>query len=284
MSIQDLIAQAGPRLTPTERRIAEHVLEDSMLLAFGTVSDLAARAETSRPSIVRFATKLGFEGYTELQSWIRDGVSRRLSTPSARIRHPQDDATATRDEIHRSLQHVFETLDDERLDAMVDPMLGAANVWVLSGETSLAGARVLHSGLSMVLANVRLIDEHGVGRDLSHATDADCAVVFDFKRYRQGAVIAAQALSNQGVSIVAVTDGPLSPIASLADAWCELRVPPQGPFDSSLPAVAAAELLVSRTVSRLGDRARERLDRLEAMWDATQTFLEAEPRTPQTGS
>ena len=86
MSIQDLIANVGERLTPTERRIAEAVLRDPTLLAFGTVSDLAARVETSRPSIVRFASKLGFEGYTDLQRWARERVAQRLATPGQRIR------------------------------------------------------------------------------------------------------------------------------------------------------------------------------------------------------
>ena len=62
-----LIASVSDRLTKTELRIAQAVLDEPTLLAFGTVSDLAERVGTSRPSIVRFATKLGFEGYTELQ-------------------------------------------------------------------------------------------------------------------------------------------------------------------------------------------------------------------------
>ena len=62
-STLDLIAAASNTLTPTDRRIAEAVLGEPTLLAFGTVTDLATRVGTSRPSIVRFATKLGFEGY-----------------------------------------------------------------------------------------------------------------------------------------------------------------------------------------------------------------------------
>ena len=74
--------------------------------------------------------------------------------------------------------------------------------------------------------------------------------------------------------LVAITDGPLSPLASLTDLWCELTVPAVGPFDSSLPAVTAAELLVHEVVAQLGDEARERLDRLEQLWEQTDTFLD----------
>jgi len=272
MTVQDLIAGVGERLTPTERRIAEVVSGDPTLLAFGTVSDLAERSGTSRPSIVRFATKLGFSGYTELQGWVRDGVSRKLSSPSARIRrHGGEDQRGV---ITDALQHAFEALDASRVAALAEPLADAHRVWVLSGETSMAGARVLQSGLSMVRSDVVLVEEHSVGRDLSGAGEGDAAVVFDFARYRRHSVTAARTLADLGVTIVAITDGPLSPLASITNLWCELRVPAVGPFDSSIPAVAAAELLIARVVDDLGDRARDRIDQLESLWQATGTFIE----------
>lgn len=272
-SIQQRIASVSERLTPTERRIAREVLDDPTLLAFGTVSDLAGRVGTSRPSIVRFATKLGFEGYTDLQGWARDGVSERLSSPSARIRRQRDATTPVANEIEAAVHRALESLDPDRLHRMAAPMVSAPNLWILSGETSRAGAHVLHSGLAMVRPGVHFVEEHDLGRDLSNARQGDAAVVFDFARYRKNTTVAARALVDLGVRLVAITDGPLSPLASLTDLWCELTVPAVGPFDSSLPAVAAAELLVHEVVAQLGDEARDRIDRLESLWEATGTFV-----------
>lgn len=274
MSIQHLIATASDRLTPTDRRIAEAVLGDPTLLAFGTVSDLADRAETSRPSIVRFATKLGFEGYTDLQGWIREDVSRRLSSPSQRIRQQEPDGAPIQSSIKHAMFAAFESLDRERLEALARPIVAARNVWIISGETSMAGAHALHSGLAMVRPDVHLVQAHSTGRDLSGAGEGDCAVVIDFPRYRRTSITAARTLADLGVSIVSITDGPLSPLASLTQTWCELEVPAVGPFDSSVPAVLASELIVAKVVGMLGDRARERIDRLEQLWRATGTFLD----------
>ncbi len=278
MSIQDLIAQIGQRLTPTERRIAEFILEDPTLLAFGTVSDLADRADTSRPSVVRFATKLGFEGYTDLQNRIREDLSHQLSSPSHRIRQQDGPAAQIRAAIDGSIQSTFETLDQDRLNDLAAPIASGRNIWILSGETSMAGAIALHSGLSMIRPDVHLVQEHSTGRELSSATDQDTAVVFDFARYRRNSIAAARALSDLGVHIVAITDGPLSPLASLTTNWCELRIPAVGPFDSSIPAVMTSELLVAQVVTLLGKDARDRIDRLEALWQATGTFLHYSPR------
>lgn len=289
MSIQELIAGVGERLTPTERRIAEAVLDDPVLLAFGTVSDLANRVETSRPSIVRFATKLGFEGYADLQGWARDGVARQLTTPSDRIRQRPDEAQNLRPGIERGVQDALANLDSERVARLASPILGADQVWILSGETSRAGAHALRSGLSMVRGGVHLIEEHNLGRDLTNASRGDAAIVIDFARYRRWTVLAARALVERGVELVAITDGPLSPLVSLTDNWCALRVPAVGPFDSSIPAVLAAELLVHEVASRLGPEAQNRLDRLEQMWSETETYHDmtadhSSPRTPGTGS
>ena len=278
LSIKNLIASTNERLTPTERRIAEAVLDDPMLLTFGTVSGLADRVGTSRASIVRFANKLGFEGYSELQQSIRDEVSQQLTSPSHRVRHQDESAAPVHFKIEGALHAAFDALDDACLEAMAAPIVTAANVWILSGETSMAGAHALHSGLSMIRPNVRLVQEHSTGRELCGALQGDVAVVFDFSRYRRNSVVAARTLSDLGVTIVAITDGPLSPLSSLTDIRCELEVPAVGPFDSSVPAVIAAELLVAQVVSELGDEARDRIDRLEVFWQATGTFLNYSPR------
>ncbi|MHC4908242.1 MAG: MurR/RpiR family transcriptional regulator [Planctomycetota bacterium] len=286
MSIQDLIAAVNEHLTPTDRRIAEAVIEDPSLLAFGTVSDLAGRVGTSRPSIVRFATKLGFDGFRDLQTRARDGLSRQISRPGHRIRHQavhEGSVGLIRGAIEDAVQETFEALDEPRLAALAAPIVAASHIWILSGETSRAGAHALRSGLTMIRPNVVLVEDHSTGRDLSSAAPGDAAIVFDFARYRRNAITAARALAELGVSIVAITDGPLSPLASLTQTWCGLTIPAVGPFDSSVPAVIAAELLVAEVVRQLGDDARERIDQLEGLWEATGTFLEYGPR-PGTGS
>jgi DNA-binding MurR/RpiR family transcriptional regulator len=275
MSLQEIIASAGSRLTPTERRISALLLEDPTLLAFGTVSDLAARAGTSRPSIVRFATKLGFDGFTSLQNWIRQDLTRQLSSPSQRIRRK---GAPVRAALELAVRQTLDTLDDRRVQAMAAPIARARAVWIISGETSMAGAIVLHSGLSMVRPRVHLVHEQSAARQLSSARPADAAVIYDFARYRRHTVVAARALADLGVTIVAVTDGPLSPLATLAKTWCRLNIPAAGPFDSAIPAVLTSELITARVVRILGAKAHAQIDRLEELWQRMGTFLEYVPR------
>lgn len=272
-STLDLVAAASNQLTPTQRRIAEAVLAEPTLLAFGTVSDLADRVGTSRPSIVRFAAKLGFEGYTELQKHVRSDLSHTLSRPSERIRSSAGAVVPARVAIDDANRSVFDLLESGRLAEMIGPVVRAEAVWVLSGETSRAGAHALQSGLSMVRPGVRMLEEHSYGTDLSDAGPRDVAIVFDFHRYRREVAIASRALANTGVRVLAVTDSPFSPLVELADTWVQIEVPPVGPFDSSVPVVLMSELLVAEVAKELYEDATDRIDRIEALWEKTEAFI-----------
>ena len=114
---------------------------------------------------------------------------------------------------------------------------------------------------------------HPAVRIATRPGSRDTAVVFDFHRYRTHAVNTARVLAESGVRVVAVTDGPLSPLVALTDTWCELIVPAVGPFDSSVPAVAMAELFVASVAGVLREDARERIDRTEELWEVTGVFV-----------
>jgi DNA-binding MurR/RpiR family transcriptional regulator len=273
VSTLDLIAAVSGNLTPTQRRIADAALAEPTLLAFGTVSDLADRVGTSRPSIVRFATKLGFKGYTDLQQQIRKDLSHRLSRPSERIRSSGSKAISAKAAINDAISSVFDAVEGNRITELVTPIVQARKVWVLSGETSQAGAHALQSGLSMVRPGVHWLEEHSFGTKLSDAAPGDTAVVIDFLRYRRQVTLAARVLAEAGVTIVAITDSPLSPLVELADTWSQITVPAIGPFDSSVPIVVLCELLVARVATDLQDVATDRIDRIEALWDQTETFV-----------
>ena len=51
------------------------------MAGFDTVAELARRAQVSGPTVVRFATRLGFSGYPEFQRALRGDLARRIDSP-----------------------------------------------------------------------------------------------------------------------------------------------------------------------------------------------------------
>src|SRR2546425_11848617 len=63
---------AGQRLTPTQRRIAQSLVEHAARAGYLSSSEVAELATVSQPSVTRFAMALGYDGYPALRQRIRD--------------------------------------------------------------------------------------------------------------------------------------------------------------------------------------------------------------------
>jgi len=280
------IADVGDDLTPTERRIAEAVLADPTAIAFETVAEMAARVNTSGATIVRFAAKLGFEGYRDLQDVARATLTAQLRRPTDRIRHTPRAETGQDSTWERAKAVATEGIDDVFANTSPADIVGLAvplaacrgSVWVLGAETSSAAHHVLASGLRLLRPGVRHLggSRAEIAVEVADAEPGDVAVVIDFPRYERTVVDTARRLSDLGVTVMAITDGPFSPLATIADRWCAVTVAAIGPFDSALPVVALIEAVLAELADRLRKTATARLDRTEALWAANDVFLAGE--------
>src|SRR5207248_3098152 len=78
MGVVERIMAHADRLTATERKIAEVLASEPQTIAFGTVAQVAQRAGTSGPSVVRLAVKLGYDGFVGLQADVQAELARQL--------------------------------------------------------------------------------------------------------------------------------------------------------------------------------------------------------------
>src|SRR5437660_2798943 len=62
----------GVRLTPSQRRIAQCLLERGARAAYLSSGEVAELARVSQPSVTRFAMALGYDGYPALRRALRD--------------------------------------------------------------------------------------------------------------------------------------------------------------------------------------------------------------------
>jgi DNA-binding MurR/RpiR family transcriptional regulator len=280
-TLAQLVAGAGDELTPTERRLAAVMLEDPTVVAFGTVADVARRIDASGPTVVRFAAKLGFDGYGALQDRARAAMAAQLQRPTDRIRKTDEAAVFDRARATalRTVEAAFASVGPGLLEAMAALVAESpGRVWIVASATSPAPGQVLLVGLGALRPDVRQLagGRGAVAAQIADAGVGDVVVAVDFKRYEHDVAHATRDLAAAGAKVVAITDSALSLIAGLADHWCEIDVPAIGPFDTSLGAVAVCEALVAEVADQLRDTLPERFDRLEALWAANDMFLGAD--------
>jgi len=261
-----------PALTPAERRVAAVVADDPEAVAFGTVADVARRSGTSGATVVRLATKLGFEGFVELQASVREELARRLRPASERIRRPAA-GDVLGNTLATELSNVAATLEGvERsaFDRAVRALSARSNerIFILSGDASSGIAALFAAELSMLRTGVTHVEGSAVrvARQLSDVGPTDVVVAIDLARYDRALLDAAGTAADRGATLIALTDSALSPLAAGTTVCFTASVAGAGPFDSHVGLLALGNALLAGVAARLRRSATDRLDQVEAAW------------------
>ena len=280
MSVAETVRAHGGQLTPAERRIATVVLDSPQIVGFGTVADLADEAEAGAATVVRFANKLGYDGFVGLQRAVRRDLSGQLRPAAERIREQRQGLDHVRYDAAIEQANVAITLTDidtAATRAVVDRLADErSEVLVLSGAASRGVALQFVIELSQLRPGVSLLDGNPV--DVSRAPGARRRTADDrgdrhppvrpLGRRHPAAGVGARGLGSGGHRQV------LSPLASVADHAYLVAAESPGPFDSHVGTLALLDVLVVGVAGADRDRATERLDRQESLWRATDALID----------
>lgn len=271
-------------LSPAERRVVEALVAEPSRVAFGTVAELAERSGTSGPTVVRVARKLGYDGFRGLQAAAQHelGSAANLAPAAARIRA----TAATRDDpLGRALEVELANVESSLRAADPDAFTTAVRllterrrrVVVVGGDAERGIASTFADQLAQLRDDVELLDgtPPRVAARVALAGPSEVVVAVDVRRYDAWLVDAVAALRATGAAVVAVTDGPLSPLVAGAAAWFEVRAEGAGPFDSHVGTLAILHALVAGVADRLRGPAVDRLDRIESAWSSSGVLRES---------
>lgn len=268
MTLTETIADAGDRLSPAERRVADAIVADPSRVAFGTVASLAEHAGVSGPSVVRLAAKLGYDGFASLQVDVQHELARQLRPAAERIRTERATDVLGR-ALDTELANVATTLEraDRRAFAVASSALADPKraVWVLAGEATAGIASTIAANLDLLRPGVSTINGTplAVARTVERVERGDVVVAIEVRRYERWVVDALDAVRARA-DVIAITDSVVSPVADGAKATFVVDAAGPGPFDSHVATLALGNALVAEVASRLRRSATPRLDAVES--------------------
>jgi DNA-binding MurR/RpiR family transcriptional regulator len=278
MGVIDRIAEHADRLTPAERKVAEILANEPQTVAFGTVANVAEKAGTSGPSVVRLAVKLGYAGFVDLQADVQQELARQLGPARDRIRQrPPSDVlgrtlTAELDNVSQSLSAIDEATFRETVAKLSDRR---RHIFVLPGEMTFPAGQILAGHLSQLRDGVTLLhgSEVAASRHLGTLDPGDILIAIDMRRYERWVLTVLRWCVDRGATVIAITDSPLSPLATHAEDTLLIGAQGVGPFDSLVGAVSLMNAIVAGVAAKLRQSATSRLDAIEAAWAGTEALV-----------
>lgn len=208
------------RLTASERKLAQVLLEDQSLVETHTATELAALAGVSKATAARFFRTLGYADFEEVRLQAREERNRRA--PYDRLESKPEPASLGRtisDHLElelRNLTRTFEELRSDLLPEIAGMLTRAPQVWFLGFGDEHGMARLGASMFSRLRHGVQPLD--GTGQDwaaeLARTGPRDVLVLLTFEpRPRLLRAILAHARTTR-MRIVTLTDHAFQPQAA----------------------------------------------------------------------
>ena len=264
----------GHRLSPTQRRIAQYLLDHLPEAAYLSSVDLAARAGVSQPSVTRFAVALDFSGYPALRDALRDIALGTAAEPTEDIRR-NELQTAVAAEI-RNLEALQHALAKPHAVAELGRELAQSSpVTVLGLRISASLASYFAYAAQRIHPDVRCVTAGDVAADaLLQAREAGGEWVFAFAmpRYAADTIRALRFARELGLRTAVITDVPFVPFASDVDILLPAAAGSRLVFDSyAAPCVLSAAVLQAMADAEPA-RTQERLEAYEKVAEQQSVF------------
>jgi DNA-binding MurR/RpiR family transcriptional regulator len=275
------LREGATALSPNQRALARFVGENYQAAAFATVSELAGQSKVSEATIVRFAKRMGFKGWPELQKELRRLV--RLDLRGAeRLRLALDrkpSAPATLDLVigkeRENIDALYRTHDASSFRRAVQLLRRAPETLVVGTRSTAPLAYHLAFALNKLALPARRLTAitSETYDELSRLPLRTLVVVIGFPRYLRELVRLLAFVRERGLQTLAITDSAFSPLT----ADVNLYVPAES---ASFIAFHCAPLvLVNALVHELSaaDKGRtlEALNAFEAVAEAQAYFHKA---------
>jgi len=276
------IRQIQDELSSGQKAIARFILQQYPVAAFLTAADLGDRVGISESTVVRFAMRLGYEGFPDLKRQIQEIVKNRMTTVD-RVREAVDSAK-TDTLPHRiikadarNLAMLFKELSTDRFRRAVKAIVAGLNIYVIATRSALSVATFLSYNLGWIRPRVHLVStEVGAGmvEKLVGIGDSDVAIAITIPRYTRVTVEALEYAKSKGCTTIAITDSDVSPLARHAQIALFAGTHIESFADSFVGPLSLANALLAAVSIESQDTSTHRLSELENLWATQRVYMD----------
>lgn len=281
-----LVLRHFEELPPQQQSIAEYLLEHLREAPFLSVPELARRAGASEATVVRFAQRIGYSGFSSLKMDLMEAVRERVAPRGgdggagelfAQAPEGVDDtlASVARQEI-ANIQRTLQDLEPDVFQRVASVVFKADHVFTFGLGISAHMAEVasylfLQIGLRSTTLTTRCSSPL---EQLVALRPSDLLFVFSFPPYSRQTLDMVQRVQDRGIPSVAVCDRLTAPVATLARHVLPVRSDNMM-FTNSFAAVSVLlNALVTEIALRYRDHAVEAVSQINHILSEDDQLIE----------
>jgi RpiR family carbohydrate utilization transcriptional regulator len=258
------------QLRPSERKLADYVVEAPREVLDLSMTEVAERAGVSQPTIARFCHALGFSGFREFKIRLAQAVAAALPTEQPAVYRdvsPNEPvpgvAAKVLDRTIGALVQVRNNLSTDSLAAAIDLLARAARIeFYGAGGSGIAAQDMQHKFFRLGMPSVAYSDPHTFLMSAALLGPGDVVVAISNTGRTRDIVDAARTALDRGAKVIAITHGT-SPLARLASVGLHANVDEDtdvfSPMTSRTSHLAIGDILAVGVALQRGPELAEKL-------------------------
>lgn len=260
------VADELSELNPSERKLADLVLDFPGEMAGYNATEIAELAGVSNATVSRFVRRLGYASFEEARRAVRD--EQRAGTALLRFSNKLPSGTGAvaqhYETSRQNLELTYGGIDGDAIDGLARAMLSAPRVWFVGFRAGQSFAQYLGWQTSQVLPNVTILPRAGETLAESFASLAAQDVVFLVALRRKPKLVSAVAgaVRKASASLAILQDRP-SPELAEADWHIDCATSTTAPLMNHVASMAVCNLIAARVIELSGAAGRGRMAAIE---------------------
>jgi DNA-binding MurR/RpiR family transcriptional regulator len=270
LDIFSTLQEDKSRLSASESRIAEIVVNDFEFAVNASIIELAERAEVSPPTVTRFCRRLGCESFSDFKVQLARTahVGVRYLKPESKSHAPSDVAQDIITKAQNALFLLHRSLDLTAIEAAVAQIARAEMIYAFgSGGNSSMIADELQNRLFRLGLRATASSDHSMQLMMAAAAKPGDVIIGSSFSGRNAELVRAFGLAREGkVRTVALTQTD-SPVASAAEIVVPIDLP-EGtniyrPTSTRIAYIATVDILASLVAYAIQPKALTTLRRIK---------------------
>ena len=227
------IAGEFDALSKQQKLIARYVEQHRDRIGLDGILELAAHCGVQPSAVVRFAKRLGFSGFSQMQAVFRDGISRQIAPARSyhlRLREVIEGGAKDLSSVEiaqgfltgsmAAMQELRDGLDAEQFERAVRRLVETDQVWVVGVRRSFPVASYLTYALQHTDKRVGQVSALGAMQQeqVRSVRPGDVVIAVSFAPYAPESLAFAELAVQRGAKLIAITDSRMGELARLADS------------------------------------------------------------------
>ncbi|MBU5483261.1 MurR/RpiR family transcriptional regulator [Clostridium sp. MSJ-11] len=218
------IKQGFDTFKPSEKKIAQYILEHPEELKNLSITELSDKSNTSEASIVRFCKSLGLKGYQELKIDVSLEISQRRTPPKVFFEQIDTDDSAN-DIIMKvasgniqALKDTTKILSPDELERAIEAIYKAKSINVFGvGASSIVALDLQYKFMRINIPTYMFFDTHMQLTSAVNLSKEDVAIGISYSGSTKEVVDALRIAKEKGATTICITKYGDSPIVSTSD-------------------------------------------------------------------